>query len=84
MGKFMARIFLTGAAGQLGREVELSLLQQGHVVISTNHRTLDITQSDKVMSAVCESNADVVINAAPIPMWKSQKMSLLWPSTSMP
>lgn len=64
MGKFMARIFLTGAAGQLGREVELSLLQQGHVVISTNHRTLDITQSDKVMSAVCESNADVVINAA--------------------
>lgn len=63
-GNFMAKIFLTGASGQLGCEVELALLQQGHTVVSTNHRTLDITNADMVMSAICESNAQVVINAA--------------------
>ncbi len=60
----MARIFLTGASGQVGRDIEFALLKQGDVVISSTHRTLDITNLDDVMSAISSSNADLVINAA--------------------
>ena len=60
----MARIFLTGANGQVGKDVELALLRQGHTVIAANHRTLDITEADRVMSAICDSMPDLVINAA--------------------
>lgn len=60
----MARIFLTGASGQVGRDIEFALLKQGDTVISSTHRTLDITNADDVMCAISSSEADLVINAA--------------------
>lgn len=60
----MALIFLTGSQGQVGSEVELALLQAGHKVVSAPHRALNIMQEDHVLSAVLDSKADAVINAA--------------------
>lgn len=60
----MAKILLTGAAGQVGKEIELAALKRGHSVISCPHTALDISQADRVLSAVVDSKADVVINAA--------------------
>lgn len=60
----MARVFLTGAKGQCGSEIELALLKRGHEVISSSHDTLDITDQEKVQSAIMYSKADMVINAA--------------------
>ena len=60
----MALIFLTGAHGQVGQEVELALLKAGHRVVSATRRTLDITKADHVLSAIADSKAEAVINAA--------------------
>lgn len=60
----MAKILLTGARGQAGSDIEFALLKAGHTVISATHKTLDISQADHVMSAVLDSRADAVINAA--------------------
>lgn len=60
----MALIFVTGAHGQVGREVELSLLKAGHRVVSAPHSALDIIKPDHVLSAILDSKADAVINAA--------------------
>lgn len=60
----MAKVFLTGAKGQLGCELELSLLQAGHQVVSTTHTSLDITDADRVLSAIAAAKPQVVINAA--------------------
>lgn len=60
----MARILLTGASGQVGREVEIAALRRGHSVISCPHSALDIRLADRVLSAVIDCQADVVINAA--------------------
>ena len=60
----MATIFLTGSQGQVGTEIEFELLKKGHKVVSANHSTLDITNKDFVLSAIEESQADLIINAA--------------------
>lgn len=60
----MAQILVTGAHGQVGREVELALLQAGHRVVAAPHSALDITKPDHVLSAVLDSKVDAVINAA--------------------
>ena len=60
----MARVLLTGAYGQVGKELEVCLLNSEDEVISCDHRALDISQEDRVLSAVTESGADIIINAA--------------------
>lgn len=60
----MAKVFLTGAKGQVGCELELALLQAGHEVVSATHLSLDITDNDRVQSAIAAAEPEVVINAA--------------------
>lgn len=60
----MARVLLTGAYGQVGKELEVCLLNSEDEVISCDHKALDISQEDRVLSAVTESGADIIINAA--------------------
>lgn len=60
----MAKILLAGASGQVGKEVELALLKRGHTVVSCPHSALDISNADRVLSAVIDSKAQAVINAA--------------------
>lgn len=60
----MAKVFLLGAKGQVGSELELALLKAGYQVISTSHVSLDITDELRVMSAVQAAQPQIVINAA--------------------
>lgn len=60
----MAKILLTGAAGQVGKELEIALLKRGHKVVSCPHSALDVSSADRVLSAVLDSKAEAVINAA--------------------
>lgn len=58
------QVMVTGAGGQLGRELEEALLRQGHSVISCPHQSLDITNLEAVTSAVKEARPHCIINAA--------------------
>ncbi len=58
------QVMVTGAAGQLGRELEEALLRQGHSVISCPHQSLDITNLQAVLSAVEAGKPGCIINGA--------------------
>ena len=58
------KILLTGAGGQLGRELSRLLPQKGHEVIPLARTDLDITDSGAVGQIVREYSPDLVINAA--------------------
>ncbi|MBE8168328.1 MAG: dTDP-4-dehydrorhamnose reductase [Shewanella sp.] len=58
-------ILLTGASGQLGRElVALLTLDDGVELIGLSHQDLDITDSEAVLKKIVDLNPDVIINAA--------------------
>ncbi len=56
------RILITGADGQLGRELQRSLA--GHVVRPFGHRDLDITKQPIVIETINTIKPDMVIHAA--------------------
>jgi dTDP-4-dehydrorhamnose reductase len=56
------RILLSGASGQLGRQIQAQ--QRGHDVAAFSHQELDITQLDAVRQAVRAHKPDLVLNAA--------------------
>ena len=58
------RILITGAWGQLGREVSDRAGAAGMVVVPTDVADLDITDRNAVRAALEESGAGVVVNAA--------------------
>ncbi|MFM2071063.1 MAG: dTDP-4-dehydrorhamnose reductase [Actinomycetota bacterium] len=58
------RVLITGAAGQLGRDVELTCDAAGDTVLALDHAALDIGQRDQVHAAITSFRADVVINCA--------------------
>ena len=60
----MSKILLTGAQGQVGRELEEQLLLNNHQVISCSHHDLDITNEDEVASMFFNVDFDLVINSA--------------------
>ncbi|MCR5536110.1 MAG: dTDP-4-dehydrorhamnose reductase [Succinivibrio sp.] len=60
----MERILVTGAHGQLGREVVEALLHKGHQVIATSHQELAVEDEDCVRGAVCNTDVKLVINCA--------------------
>lgn len=56
------KVLLAGAAGQLGRALQASLL--GHDLVALDHRLLDITALPAARAAIASHRPDVVVNAA--------------------
>lgn len=59
------RVLITGAEGQVGRElVEAFSARGGLEVIATGRRELDVADRDSTLQAICSSEPDVVVHAA--------------------
>ena len=58
------KLFVTGAGGQLGRELVEAIHAAGHEPIATTHAQLDITDEEAVRIAIGSAKPDVVIHAA--------------------
>lgn len=58
------KILITGAHGQLGRELHELATTAGDDVIAVDTDTLDITQRQAVHEGIAESRPDVVVNCA--------------------
>ncbi len=60
------RAFVTGAGGQLGRDLVLALAAGGprHQVVAADRARLDVSDRDAVLQAVTESQPSVVIHTA--------------------
>jgi len=56
------RLLLTGAAGQVGRELVDAFA--GHDVVAADHATLDVADRDAVLQAVTGTAPDAVVHAA--------------------
>ena len=56
------KILLTGAAGQLGRQIQAQ--NQGHTIVALTHKDLDIANLAGVRQAVSSHRPDLVLNAA--------------------
>ena len=58
------RVLVTGAGGQLGRDVVLHCERSGDEVIACDHATLDVADRDAVLGTILTNAPDVVIHAA--------------------
>lgn len=59
------RVLVTGAGGQVGRElVDAFAAHAGHEVIATGREQLDVADRDSVLQAVCSLQPDAVVHAA--------------------
>ncbi len=58
------KIAVTGANGQLGSDVCRVCRKSGHAVAELNHEAVDITDGDRIASAIREVCPDVVVNTA--------------------
>jgi dTDP-4-dehydrorhamnose reductase len=56
------KILITGAGGQVGRELMATLAH--HDVVGVDHRQLDIADRDQVLGAITTLRPDVVVNTA--------------------
>lgn len=59
----MKKVLITGADGQLGYELQRTVLQ-GYEYIATDKDELDITNAEAVNNFVTKTNPDVIINSA--------------------
>ena len=60
----MKNILITGAHGQVGKELSQLATAKGFNVIAASRADLDITQAQEVDAFISQSNAELVINAA--------------------
>lgn len=60
----MMRVLVTGAAGQLGRDVARTWQKAGDTVLAADRSVLDVTHREAVHEAVAEWRPDVVVNCA--------------------
>ncbi len=58
------RVLVTGAAGQLGRDVVERFAASGHEVVAAGRGDLDISQRDQVLGAMGAVRPDAVVNCA--------------------
>lgn len=58
------RVLVTGAGGQLGRDVVLHCEQLGDEVVACDHATLDVADRDAVLGTILTNAPDAVIHAA--------------------
>lgn len=58
------RILITGAGGQVGRELVSVFDAGGHLVAGFDHATLDITNRDAVRATVVEFQPDAIVHSA--------------------
>jgi dTDP-4-dehydrorhamnose reductase len=59
----MTRILLTGADGQLGQELQRTLVSLGEI-IGVGRQALDLTQPDRIRQIISEIKPDLIVNAA--------------------
>lgn len=57
------RILITGAGGQLGRDLLAVCQAAGGDVVGAAHAELDLAERDAVLGAICGTQPDAVINA---------------------
>jgi len=58
------RLLVTGAGGQLGRDVVLAGISAGDEVLGLEHAALDVTDRDAVHGAITSWRPDTVVHAA--------------------
>lgn len=58
------RVVVTGARGQLGRDVVLACEAAGDEVIGADHAALDVTDRDAVLGTITTLRPDVVVHCA--------------------
>lgn len=58
------RIFLTGARGQLGRDLAERFAASGHELIAVGREEVDLTVRDDVLAAVAAARPDAVVHPA--------------------
>ncbi|MCY4272074.1 MAG: dTDP-4-dehydrorhamnose reductase [bacterium] len=58
------RVLVTGAAGQLGREVAARFAASGHEVVAASRRDLDVSRRGQVLGAAGSIRPDVLVNCA--------------------
>lgn len=56
------KILITGSKGMLGHDLANAL--EGHELILTTSKTLDITDKDHTIEFICDAEPDIVINSA--------------------
>jgi dTDP-4-dehydrorhamnose reductase len=57
------RVLITGAGGQLGREVVDLCTAAGDQVVACDHATLDVTDRDRVLQVVAAAAPDAIVHA---------------------
>ncbi len=57
------RVLVTGAGGQLGREVVDLCTAAGDHVVACDHRTLDVTDRDQVLQVVAGAAPEAIVHA---------------------
>lgn len=63
MGR-LTRVLVTGAGGQLGRDLVPRLAAAGYDVVAADHAALDVGDRDAVLGALTGLHPDVVVHAA--------------------
>jgi dTDP-4-dehydrorhamnose reductase len=58
------KVLITGAGGQLGRDLHLHCEAQGDEVVAGTHTTLDVADRDAVYQAITTIRPDLVLHAA--------------------
>jgi dTDP-4-dehydrorhamnose reductase len=58
------RVVVTGAGGQLGREVVAAFAARGHDVTAAAHADLDVGDRDAVMGLITSARPDAIVHAA--------------------
>ncbi len=59
----MKRILLTGITGQLGEELQQTLVPVGEI-IAVNRQNLDLSQTEQIRGVIAQIQPDLIVNAA--------------------